>query len=82
MGPSHLLGILSTLKPKQGLKRGIIYRGNGQENGNYRDYRDFTGYSMLGLYELLSKLLVYPLISPRVVPYIIPYITPFKEFRL
>ena len=43
--------------------------------------RDYIGY-ILGLYELLSKLLVSPLITPIAVPYIIPYITPFKEFRL
>ena len=26
-----------------------IYRDNGKENGNYRDYRDYVGY-ILGLY--------------------------------
>ena len=48
-----------------------LYRDNGTENGNY--------YSILGLYEPWSKLLVSPLISPIVVPCIAPYITPIRS---
>ena len=52
------------------METAIVYWGNIgiMENGMET--------TIIGLYELLSKLLVSPLITPIVVPNIIPYITP------
>ena len=44
MGPFGGTGICSAW-PCVGLKR-----DNGKENGNYRDYRDYIGYSILWVY--------------------------------